>query len=270
MRLVAVSITALMMAGCCILPEAFPPSERRGRLYWYTRNAFEGEGHTVRLVGRPLEFLFSHSVNNNSGSWPNPGPIELLFALGMLPVAMIDPLVVTPAIDTVFMPYDLCQKYTLSARYDACRTQIAKTPDAILSIPIEFYPADGKNVYLGGRLKRTPEFQALMDALNDEGIVFPEDTLLSFVERHPWNRCHSEIALVFSRSELSSESRRKLHQRMRGRANTWGYDMGIAFYSHENTPVELVKDAQGWQESTIYFKQCVEARLKKDTLRGSR
>ena len=51
--------------------------------------------------------------NNNSGSWPNPGPIELLFALGMLPVVMIDPLVVTPVIDTAFVPYDLYQKYEL-------------------------------------------------------------------------------------------------------------------------------------------------------------
>lgn len=260
-------MTLAMASGCCVMPEAIPPCERKGQLYCYTRHAFDGEERRVRLVGWALRSLKPMFGNNNSGSWPNPGPIELLFTLGMLPVVMIDPLVVTPVIDTAFVSYDLYQKYELQSRYETCKAQIVKTPEAILSIPIEFYPADGKNIYLGGRLKRTPEFQALVDALNDESIVFPEDTLLSFVERRPWDRCHSEIALVFSRAELSSESRRKLHQRMRGCANTWGYDMGIAFYSHENTPVELVKEAQDWQESTIYFKRCVEARLQSNSQR---
>ena len=110
-RLIVICIAALMMAGCCALPEAIPPSKREGRLYCYTRNAFKGDERRVRFVGWPLEFFFAHSVNNNSGSWPNPGPIELLFALSMVPVMMIDPLVVTPIIDTAFIPYDLYQRH---------------------------------------------------------------------------------------------------------------------------------------------------------------
>lgn len=110
-RLVVICIAVLMMAGCCILPEAIPPSERKGRLYWYTRNAFEGEGHRVRLVGWPLQVLSCFVGETNGGSWPNPGPIELLFALSMVPVMMVDPLVVTPAIDTAFVPYDLYHKH---------------------------------------------------------------------------------------------------------------------------------------------------------------
>ncbi|MBQ6339296.1 MAG: hypothetical protein IJI36_09135 [Kiritimatiellae bacterium] len=112
MRRIGVNIAVLMMAGCCVLPEAIPPRERKGQLYCYIRHAFCGvDEHSVHLVGwalKPLEFMFG---NKNSGSWPNPGPIELLLALGLLPVAMIDPLVVTPTIDTMFLPYDLYQKH---------------------------------------------------------------------------------------------------------------------------------------------------------------
>ena len=111
------ALMALAMAsGCCVLPEAIPPSERKGQLYCYTRHAFDGEErqcHFITLLLNPLVF---DRINNNSGSWPSPGPIELLFALCMLPVVMIDPLVVTPVIDTAFVPYDLYQKYELQSR----------------------------------------------------------------------------------------------------------------------------------------------------------
>ena len=72
----------------------------------------------VRFVGWALMPLKPMFGNNNSGSWPNPGPIELLVALSLMPVAMIDPLVVTPAIDTVFLPYDLYQKYVWQPESD--------------------------------------------------------------------------------------------------------------------------------------------------------
>ena len=115
-RPIAFTFAALMMAGCCVLPEAIPPSKREGRLYCYTRYAFEGDERRVHFVGWPLELIFSHSESNNSGSWPNPGPLELLFALSMVPVMMVDPLVVTPVIDTAFVPYDLYQKYRARER----------------------------------------------------------------------------------------------------------------------------------------------------------
>ena len=50
-RLIAFIVAALTMAGCSVLPEAIPPSKREGRLYCYTRYAFEGDKRRVRLVG---------------------------------------------------------------------------------------------------------------------------------------------------------------------------------------------------------------------------
>ena len=116
-RLILVIMTLSIASGCCVLPEAIPPSERNGQPYCYTRHAFDGEERRVRFVGwglMPLKFL----GNKNSGSWPNPGPIELLFALSLVPVALVDPLVVTPEIDTVLLPYDLYQKHVLQPASD--------------------------------------------------------------------------------------------------------------------------------------------------------
>ena len=118
-KLIFVIMTLSIASGCCILPESIPPSERNGQFYCYTRHAFDGEEerrcHFITLLLNPLVF---DRINNNSGSWPNPGPIELLFALGMLPVAMIDPLVVTPTIDTVILPYDYYQRHVWQPKSD--------------------------------------------------------------------------------------------------------------------------------------------------------
>lgn len=111
-------MTLAMASGCCVLPEAIPPSERKGQLYCYTRHAFDGEKRRVRLVGWALWPLKPMFGNNNSGSWPNPGPVELLFALSLVPVTLVDPLVVTPVIDTVFLPYDLYKKHVLQPASD--------------------------------------------------------------------------------------------------------------------------------------------------------
>ena len=114
-RLILVIMTLSIALGCCVLPEAIPPSERNGQPYCYTRHAFDGEERRVHFVGWALKPLFG---NKNSGSWPNPGPVELLVALSLVPVALIDPLVVTPTIDTVFLPYDLYQKHDLQPASD--------------------------------------------------------------------------------------------------------------------------------------------------------
>lgn len=95
-KLLLVMYTFVIVSGCCVLPEAIPPSERKGQLYCYTRHAFDGEERRVHFVGWTLKPMFG---NKNSGSWPNPGPVELLFALSLVPVALVDPLVVTPVID---------------------------------------------------------------------------------------------------------------------------------------------------------------------------
>lgn len=117
-KLILAFMALATASGCCILPESIPPSERNGQLYCYTRHAFDGTERRVRFVGWALMPLKPMFGNNNSGSWPNPGPIELLVALSLVPVAMIDPLVVTPAIDTVFLPYDLYQKYVWQPKSD--------------------------------------------------------------------------------------------------------------------------------------------------------
>ena len=54
-------MTLAMASGCCVLPEAIPPCERKGQLYCYTRHAFDGEERQVRLVWwalRPLKPMF--------------------------------------------------------------------------------------------------------------------------------------------------------------------------------------------------------------------
>ena len=117
-KLILVLVVLVTASGCSVLPESIPPSERNGQLYCYTRHAFDGKERRVRFVGWALMPLKPMFGNNNSGSWPNPGPIELLVALSLVPVAMIDPLVVTPAIDTVFLPYDLYQKYVWQPESD--------------------------------------------------------------------------------------------------------------------------------------------------------
>ena len=60
-----------------------------------------------------------------------------------------------------------------------------------------------------------------MFALGDKSIKFPEDVLMSFLDRYEWESYFYAIAPVFVRDELTAESRRKLHPRMRDYANAW-------------------------------------------------
>ena len=72
------------------------------------------------------------------------------------------------------------------------------------------------------------------------------------------------IGHAFSRDELTTESRRKLHPRMRDFANRLNYELGGSFYEHPNTPVDLVQEAFAWERNCVGFADRLESRLKKE------
>ncbi len=150
-------------------------------------------------------------------------------------------------------------------RYDACRTKISKDPSIIGSFEIEFLKRDEtEHAILVGQAKRTPECRALIDALKDRSIVFPENALMALIEKYPWNRVFFVIGGAFVRDELSAESRRKLHVLMRESHGKLGYDVVGPFYMHPNTPIDLVQEAYAWEGNVLGLVRYLEKRLKKD------
>ena len=145
--------------------------------------------------------------------------------------------------------------------YEACLAEIKADPRKILTIPFVFYQEGEEPKFLKGRAKRTPEVRAVMDALGDKTIKFPEDVLLSFLDRYEWNSYFYVIAPVFVRDELTAESRRKLHPRMRDYAEHLDGERAGTFYEHKNTPIDLVRDACGWKGSG-WFSDALNRRLK--------
>lgn len=145
--------------------------------------------------------------------------------------------------------------------YEACLAEIKADPRKILTMPFVFYQEGEEPKFLKGRVKRTPELRAVMVALRDKSIKFPEDVLMSFLDRYEWESYFYAIAPVFVRDELTAESRRKLHPRMRDYAERLDGGKAGAFYEHKNTPIDLVKDAYNWKGSG-WFKDALRRRLK--------
>ena len=145
--------------------------------------------------------------------------------------------------------------------YEACRAEIRANPRKILTIPFVFYQEGEEPKFLKGRAKMTPELRAVIDALGDKSIKFPEDVLMSFLDRYEWETYFYAIAPVFARDELTAESRRKLHPRMRDYAERLDGQRAGTFYEHKNTPIDLVRDADDWK-GTGWFKDALRRRLK--------
>ena len=148
--------------------------------------------------------------------------------------------------------------------YDACLAEIKADPRKILTIPFVFYQEGEEPKSLEGRAKMTPELRAIMSALGDKSITFPEDVLMSFLDRYEWESYFYVIGPVFTRDELTAESRRKLHPRMRDYAERLDGERAGTFYEHENTPIDLVRDAYDWK-GTGWFREALDRRLKKES-----
>lgn len=147
--------------------------------------------------------------------------------------------------------------------YEACLAEIKADPSKILTIPFAFYQEGEEPKFLKGRAKRTPEVRAVMDALGDKTVKFSEEDLMSFLNRYEWESYFYVIAPVFVRDELTAESRRKLHPRMRDYAERLDGERAGAFYEHKNTPIDLVRDAYEWK-GTGWFKDALNRRLKNE------
>ncbi|MGN0846787.1 MAG: hypothetical protein ACI4RA_05320 [Kiritimatiellia bacterium] len=149
-------------------------------------------------------------------------------------------------------------------RYDAFRAKVVADPSCVGTVELEFVKAGEGPEHSVGRARWTPECRALIDVLKDRSITFPEDALMKLVEKYPWESDFFIIGHAFSRDELSSDSRRKLHPRMRDFANRLNYELGGAFYEHPNTPVDLVQEAFAWERNCGGFADRLESRLKRE------
>lgn len=149
-------------------------------------------------------------------------------------------------------------------RYDAFRASVVADPSCIGAVELEFVKAGEGPDHSVGKAGWTPECRALIDVLKDRSITFPEEALMKLVEKYPWESDFFIIGHAFSRDELSAESRRKLHPRMRDFANRLNYDFGGAFYEHPNTPVDLVQEAFAWERNCVGFINRLESRLKRE------
>lgn len=150
-------------------------------------------------------------------------------------------------------------------RYEDCLSEIRANPRKILTVPFTFYREDEGPKFMIGRTKLTPELRAVMVALDDKSIRFPEDVLMSFLNRYEWETCFYVIAPVFVRDELTSDSRRRLHPRMRDYAERLDGMGAGAFYNHKNTPIDLVRDASHW-DGFGRFKDAIDSRLKQENV----
>ena len=144
--------------------------------------------------------------------------------------------------------------------YEACLAEIKSDPRKILTIPFVFYQEGEEPKCLKGKAKSTPELRAVVDALRDKSIEFPEDVLMSFLDRYEWESYFYVVAPVFVRDELTAESRRKLHPRMRDYAERLDGESAGAFYEHKSTPIDLVRDAYDWK-GTGWFRNALRRRL---------
>ena len=98
----------IAIAGCTgIMPKHRPVSERKGCLYTYTRDFFDGPGYQVEFFRQPLNALYP----GGNGQW-GISPSQLLIGLAFgVPLGLADWLVASPIIDTVLLPYDVKCKF---------------------------------------------------------------------------------------------------------------------------------------------------------------
>lgn len=148
-------------------------------------------------------------------------------------------------------------------QYEACLKKITENPQYVLSIQFKFYQKGDSDDFLIGRIKSSPESRAVVDAFKNKDIVFSDNVLMQFLERFEWSRYFNIIRPIFSRDELSEESRRKLHPRMKEFSRNISMDIAREFYEHKNTPIDLLREAHEWKIiSSNYLKEREETQKK--------
>lgn len=101
--LVAVSLVCGCISNVPILPEYCPVEKRDGRLFCYTRDFVEGNGHQICFFRQPLEALNP----GGNGQWGiTPEQLIMGVAVG-IPLALVDWFIASPVVDTVLLPYDI-------------------------------------------------------------------------------------------------------------------------------------------------------------------
>ena len=101
--LVAVSLVCGCISNVPILPRYRPVDKRDGRIFCYTRDFVDGNGHQICFFRQPLEAL----MLGGNGQW-GITPVQLVVGVFVgVPLALADWFVTSPVVDTVLLPYDI-------------------------------------------------------------------------------------------------------------------------------------------------------------------
>lgn len=101
--LVAVSLVCGCISNVPILPSYRPVDKRDGRIFCYTRDFVDGNGHQVYFFRQPLEAL----MPGGNGQW-GITPMQLVVGVFVgVPLALADWFIASPVVDTVLLPYDI-------------------------------------------------------------------------------------------------------------------------------------------------------------------
>lgn len=101
--LVAVSLVCGCISNVPILPRYRPVDKRDGRIFCYTRDFVDGNGHQVCFFRQPLEAL----MPGGNGQW-GITPVQLVVGVFFgVPLALADWFIASPVVDTVLLPYDI-------------------------------------------------------------------------------------------------------------------------------------------------------------------
>ena len=101
--LVAVSLVCGCISNVPILPRYRPVDKRDGRIFCYTRDFVDGNGHQICFFRQHLEAL----MLGGNGQW-GITPVQLVVGVFVgVPLALADWFIASPVVDTVLLPYDI-------------------------------------------------------------------------------------------------------------------------------------------------------------------
>lgn len=124
--------------------------------------------------------------------------------------------------------------------------EIRRNPAHVLDLELELAERPSYMEYNGQkieneRLKITPDQRAVSMAFFDKEIVFPEEVLIAFLEKHDWENTFNITAMILGRNELTTETRRRLHPRVLEFGKHFPHKLWL-FYQNPNTPIDLFKE----------------------------
>ncbi len=124
--------------------------------------------------------------------------------------------------------------------------EIRRNPAHVLDLELELAERPSYMEYNGQkieneRLKITPEQRAVSMAFFDKEIVFPEEVLVAFLDKHDWENTFNITGAILGRNELTTETRRKLHPRVLEFGKHFPHKLRL-FYQNPNTPIDLLKE----------------------------